>query len=116
VCGVSDVRKSVARSEPMIPFGASWVLVSSASTLVSVLNCSLLAERVLASGAIKPDRARRCLDERGSSQPLLSADTSQHRWLRVSEEDSGLPSAIRARDVRAADLQEESTKRLRERG
>ncbi len=25
-CGVSDLRTAVGRSEPMIPFGASWVL------------------------------------------------------------------------------------------
>jgi hypothetical protein len=29
----------------MIPFGASWVFMSSSSTLVSVLNCSLRSQR-----------------------------------------------------------------------
>jgi hypothetical protein len=43
----------------------------------------------LASEAIKPDRARRCLDERASGQHPSTASASHPCWPRAIEEDSG---------------------------
>ena len=51
------------------------------------------------------------LDEQASSPASLTVHLLRAYWLRASEEGSGSQRAIRARDVRAADLQEEPTKR-----
>jgi hypothetical protein len=54
------------------------------------------------------------LDERASSQPSKSP-ALQCWWLRGSKEGSGAQRAIRARDVRAADLQAKPTRRVQKR-
>jgi hypothetical protein len=50
------------------------------------------------------------LDDGASSQPPKQSGFADGRWLRGREEGSGCKRAIRARGVRAADLQEEPTK------
>jgi hypothetical protein len=112
---------TVAHSEPMIPFAASWVLVLGSSTLVCVELLTapqeiaedggslpnIAAKRIepmdtasLASEAIKPDRARRCLDERASGQPPLTTDTSQDQLAAKRVRKTAASDARSARSER----------------
>jgi hypothetical protein len=70
---------------------------------------STIADPASELSAYRPDRAAG-LDERTSSQPPKRSGFCSRGWLRGSEKGSGCKRAIRARDVRAADLQEEPTK------
>ena len=70
---------------------------------------STIADPASELSAYRPDRAAG-LDERTSSQPPKRSGFCSRGWLRGSEKGSGCKRAIRARDVRAADRQEEPTK------